>query len=155
MKLIILLTSLILSTTTQAQSLMEMIDLSEQVFTIPVDLSTTKVKVTTLGYGGVPTLKVLIPELAAITILDHRNEGEEAPCMATFEAFTVEDVVQGDPATINSDITVTRKKMVTPIASQQICKVQLVETITTNIRGLNFIHSESQILPDRHIDDCK
>ncbi len=152
-KLTVVLISLLVASLAQGQSLANTVDLSEQTFTVPVDLSTAKVKVTTLGYGA-PTLKVLIPELAAITVLDHRNLGEEAPCMANFEAFTVDAVVQGNPAVVETDITVRRQKVLTPIEEENTCRVHLTELVTTEIRGLSFSHFESQKLPDRHIDDC-
>ena len=154
MKLILIaaLTSLV-GFSAQAQT-SSVVTISDQVHTLPVDLSTTKLKVTNLGYANL-TLKVLIPELAEVTLLDHRNEGEEAPCMATFETLNKEDVLQGNPEVIEADIRVVRRKIATPIVEKGICSMRLEEQTETEIRGFNFVHYEAIGLPDRHIDDCK
>src|SRR3990167_4240343 len=70
--------------------------LSKRTVELNVDISTTKLKLSRAGYAS-PVVKVLVPELADVTILDHRNTGEGAPCLATYETMLPEDVIQNNP----------------------------------------------------------
>lgn len=154
MKAIVLIASLFLSFSAQAQSLFKEVVMSESVHNLPVDVSTAKLKITTLGYG-VPTLKVLVPEMADVTLLNHRNEGEEAPCIATYESMNLDDIIQGNPAVENVDFTITRTKMLQHFPGDVHCQVSVREDIHANIRGFNFYHSKTESVGTRHPDDCK
>ncbi|WP_413569653.1 hypothetical protein ACLWBD_04195 [Bdellovibrio sp. HCB117] len=129
--------------------------ISEKTFRLPVDISTAQVRKTNAGYGELYLVKVLIPGLAAVTVLNHRNVGENAPCMATYETTSIEDVIQNNPATEHYDITVTQTKLAYPDWENTKCIVHLQEKVSAKIRGYNFVHSASTPLQERHIDDCK
>jgi len=131
--------------------------ISDKTTAIHVDLNTSTVKFSTAGYSE-PTLKVLVPELAAITILDHRNVGENSPCMRVVEdnnqpPLTVPDILKNGSGTdvISVRVVETVKKM--PYGN--VCIVSLTEQVDTMIRGQHFTHSEGQELPQRNIADCK
>lgn len=130
--------------------------ISSRVVTLPVDLSNAGIRLSSAGYS-MPTVKVLIPELAAVTVMNHRNEGETAPCLATTDTFIVGDVVQGRPTVDQVPLTIELEKVVGIVnqGGTQVCSVQLVETVTGQIRGFEFSHVRSSALPSRHVDDCK
>lgn len=128
---------------------------SKKTVQLEVDLSTTGIRSSNLGYGDTFFVKILVPGLAAETLLNHRNEGETAPCLATYETFAVEDVVKGNPSKEIHDFEIVQKKLLYPNEAEKTCDVYLVEDVATKVRGFNFIHSRSTVLPKRHIDDCK
>lgn len=129
--------------------------ISKKTVKLAVDLSTTGIRSSNLGYGDTFFVKILVPGLAAETFLNHRNEGESAPCLATYETFSVEDVVKGNPATEIHDFEIVQKKVLYPDTTNNSCLVYLVENVTTTVRGFNFVHERSTELPKRHIDDCQ
>ncbi len=121
---------------------------------LPVDISTAKLKWTNLGYGGSYFVKVIIPELAEETILNHRNEGEDGPCLFTRDTDKLSDVIQDNPETIHVPFEIELVK-ITQFNSENKCFVTLQENIIGDIRGFEFFHSRSEAMPSRHIDDCK
>lgn len=125
---------------------------SERTVILPVDL--TKVKLSNSGYSS-HIVKVLIPELADVTIANHRNEDEDAPCLATYEAMKVEEVVQNKPETIEVPLKITLKKHTWVDEENKVCKVGLQELVEGNIRGFNFVHDRWMDMPDRHLEDCR
>lgn len=125
---------------------------SEAKVVIPVDISTAKLKFTNRGYGETYLVKVIVPKLAEHTLLNHRNEGEDGPCLFTYESQDVEDVIQGNPETLDVEFTIKHIRSVW--FNGEVCKVSLVETIDANIRGFNFMHSLEHDLPDRVKEDC-
>lgn len=129
--------------------------ISKKTVKLAVDLSTTGIRSSNLGYGDTYFVKILVPGLAAETLLNHRNEGETAPCLATYETFKVEDVVQNNPTTELHDFEIVQKKVTYPNEADKTCSVYLVEDVATKVRGFNFVHQRQTELPTRHIDDCQ
>lgn len=129
--------------------------MSKKTVKLAVDLSTTGIRSSNLGYGDTFFVKILVPGLAAETLLNHRNEGESAPCLATYETFNVEDVVKGQPTTEIHEFEITQSKVVYPDVAEKTCHVTLVENVETTVRGFKFVHVRTSELPKRHIDDCK
>jgi len=129
--------------------------ISRKVVSLPVDLSTAGVRSSNAGYGSTYLVKILVPGLAAETILNHRNEGESAPCLATYQTRRVDDIIKGNPATEVFDFEITQKKVFYPIPGNNTCYVTLEEDIQAVVRGYKFVHNRSIELPQRHIDDCK
>lgn len=127
--------------------------ISKRSVNLKVDLRTTKIRLSNAGYGEIAVLKVLVPALADVTLADHRNEGEEAPCLATYDTRKVEDVVQGKPEILSVPFKITLTKHV--YADQDVCKVALMELVEGKIRGMNFIHEREIPLPDRNLADCR
>lgn len=128
--------------------------ISQKEVTLPVDLNTARLKLSRGGYSS-EVVKVLVPELADVTIADHRNEGEEAPCLATYEAWTVEEVIQGKPEKLEVPFTITLTKHVWVDTENKVCKVSLTENVIGKIRGFHFTHDRYLEMPDRHVDDCR
>jgi hypothetical protein len=121
---------------------------------LPVDVSTTRIHLSKADYSS-PVVKVLIPELADVTLLDHRNNQEGAPCMATYDTLSVEDVIQGRPAIEKVKFNITLTKVAWIDREANICRVSLEENLQAKIRGFNFVHSRSTELPDRVVEDCR
>lgn len=152
MKTIILSAAILLSAfTAQAGETI----ISKKTVKLAVDLSTTGIRSSNLGYGDTYFVKILVPGLAAETLLNHRNEGESAPCLATYETFKVEDVVQNNPTTELHDFEIVQKKVTYPNETNKTCAVYLIEDVSTKVRGFNFVHQRTSELPSRHIDDCQ
>lgn len=149
MKLLFSLLFLLSSFAAFAQSSQTVV--SQKVVTIPVDLNTAKLKFTNLGYS-VPLVKVIVPELAGETLLNHRNEGEDGPCLFTYDAFKVDDVLQDNPEVIDTKFTIKLTRSI--FVLHNVCKVTLIETVEADIRGFLFQHSLSTPMPDRIIEDC-
>lgn len=150
-KILISMTIMMLTTAAQAGGI---VLLSEKTVPLTVDISTTKVKLSVADYSS-PVVKVLVPDLADVTVLDHRNTGEGAPCMATYDTLEPMDVIQDNPSIEEIPMTIKLEKIVSEDFSNNVCHVTLSETITSNIRGFEFNHYKSHYIGTRHIDDCK
>lgn len=112
--------------------------------------SQVKMKWTSLGYGAV-TEKVIIPELAAHTVFNHRNPGEEGPCLRSYRQLGATPL---NP--VNQDLVVSiqilnRYEM---NRDKKICRVSMVEHVTTEIAGTEFSHSYTKPMGFRYIGDC-
>lgn len=121
---------------------------------LPVDINTAKIKWTSLGYGNNYLVKVIVPAIAGVTVLNHRNIGEDGPCLFTYGTSKVDDVVQGNPETIDVSFTITLEKFLRPSGDGDKCNVTMSETLVGYIRGFRFMHTETHIMPSRHINDC-
>lgn len=152
MKTLILAATLIMGLTAHAQK--EVI-ISKKNVKLEVDLSTAGIRSSNAGYGDTFFVKILVPGLAEQTVLNHRNEGEAAPCLATYDTYNIEDVVQGNPSKEIHDFEIVQKKVLYPNAAGKTCVVYLVEKVETTVRGFRFLHERSSGLPKRHIDDCQ
>ncbi|WP_412469754.1 MULTISPECIES: hypothetical protein [unclassified Halobacteriovorax] len=127
--------------------------LSKRTVTLPVDISTAKLKWTSLGYGETFFVKVIVPELAGETIMNHRNVGEDGPCMFTYDTQHLEDVIGNNPGVEDIDFEITLTKFFSKGAQGQ-CRVSLQENINANIRGFKFTHTLSHQMPNRVGEDC-
>lgn len=157
MKSLLVLSILLLSTTiANAHSHFPSLEgklLSKKEITLPVDIGSTKVKFTNLGYEHTFFVKVIVPELAAHTVLNHRNIGEDGPCLVSYDTVNVDDVIQGDPQVIPTKFKIKLRK-VSHVNRNGICKSRLIESIEAKIRGFSFVHRLEHELPDRVEEDC-
>ncbi len=146
---------LLLASTIMAQEFVGAQDpiISERIVTLPVDISTAKLKFTNLGYGRTYFVKIIVPALAGETIMNHRNLGEDGPCLFTYDTDNLEDVIQGNPEVVDTEFKIILKKNLF-LDSDNICKVSLTEELSANVRGFQFIHSKTSLLPDRIAEDC-
>jgi hypothetical protein len=119
-----------------------------------VDLSSAKIKFTSLGYSS-PMVKVIVPELAGETVLNHRNVGEDGPCLFTLDTFNVDDVREENKIIqVPFSIKVTREFRLDTINHKAVCLGELREEVTAEIKGFKFEHYLSHPLPERNINDC-
>ncbi len=110
---------------------------------------------------AMPMLKVLIPGLSDITLLDHQNYRAAAPCVTTGESCmrgaggaSPEDILQGRPGTEAIEVTVTAKKIEYINHTEKTCLLEMVEDIETNIRGKKLVHQKSNTLEPRSFERC-
>ncbi len=106
-------------------------------------------KWTELGYGQL-TEKVIVPELAKHTLFNHRNPGEDGPCLRSYR-FPGSDRIKPDgDVVINIEILnkyeINREK--------NICRVSMVEDVRTVIGGVELSHTYTKPMGFRYIEDC-
>lgn len=152
----LILASLILGSSVHAQSAatgnVVRKTILEKDVTINVEVGSKRIKETILGYSR-PTVKVIVPELAEHTLMNHRNEGEDGPCLAS-QAQDVEDVIQGKPAIEPAVFHITETQELS-VGADNLCRVLLIENVETKIRGIKFVHQRISGLPSRIAEDCK
>jgi hypothetical protein len=136
----------------QAQSITS--TLSQRLVTLTVEVNAKNLRWSQADYQF-PVVKVLVPELAEATILDHRNTGEGAPCLASYVALTPEDVIQNYPSVEKIPFEITLQKVATLDPIAKTCGIVLIEDIKGNIRGYEFIHSRRQTINFRNLADCR
>lgn len=128
--------------------------ISERTVPLEVKISPETVKLSHADYS-MPVVKVLVPGLADVTILDHRNSGEGAPCLATDGTRSPEDVIRGSSTTETLPFTIRLERSVYPDLDAKKCYVLLEEFVSGEIRGYQFTHHRDFQVADRHLDDCR
>lgn len=101
-------------------------------------------------------LKVLIPQLAKLTLLDHQNFRAGAPCVAATLCAEKRpsDILDPKRPKEKTALTVQVKRELTIDHVQKTCSVTLLEDVSTRIRGLDFVHHRQADLGQRHYSDC-
>jgi hypothetical protein len=127
---------------------------SEKFVNLTTDISVATVKFSHAGYSA-PVVKILVPELANVTLLDHRNAGEGAPCLASYEAISPMQVIQNNPVIEKNIFKITLSRSATLDPATGACQVTLFEDIVGKIRGLTFTHSRTADLGTRDPKDCQ
>ncbi len=126
---------------------------------VRVELNEKSVLCSRADYS-MPMLKVLIPELAEITLLDHQNTGAGAPCVTTGQICDAsglvgpELILQGRDGVESIDVEVLAERVETVDHQQQKCQVGLRETVNTVIRGQSLTHERWADLGERSYADC-
>ena len=154
MKTVSALLSILLAAASASAELDKSAIISERTVTINIDISKVKVRLSRSGYLD-PVVKILVPELADVTLLNHRNGSEGAPGMATFDTIFPEAVVQNNPSMESVKMNITLEKLPTINPTSQLCDITLIESIRTNIRGFNFTHEKRDVIASRAIADCR
>lgn len=127
---------------------------SDRTTTVSAPLNAKTVKCSAADYSG-PMLKVLIPALADLTVLNHRNTREGAPCVAAGRCGEVnpQDILKAGEGVDQIKIRVVLRKE-TAIEGE-VCHVSLIETVATTIRGVAFRHERVQEVAERAAADCR
>ena len=106
-------------------------------------------------------LKVLVPALADLTVLNHRNTREGAPCVAAGpcgavrpgeRSMTPSDVLKNGNGTDQISVRVVLKRITNK--DQTVCHVSIKEEVFTVIRGIPFFHSQIAEVQNRNPVDC-
>jgi hypothetical protein len=121
---------------------------------VDVVLNKKTVKCSAADYQA-PMLKVLIPALAELTVLNHRNTAEGAPCVSAGRCFEMgpETILGGGEGTERVPVRVVLRKVATRDAAA--CRVELIESVSTPIRGTEFFHERRQVVAGRVNEDCR
>lgn len=124
--------------------------------TTSIALTPETVVCSAADYSGLH-LKVLIPKLASLTLLDHQNFGAGAPCVAAGACGPgrmPSDVI--DPnnpnETVTLNVTAVRRDETDTVAMT--CETELVERVSVTIRGFEFKHERSSWVASRAFSDC-
>ncbi|MGE0547005.1 MAG: hypothetical protein AB7O24_13050 [Kofleriaceae bacterium] len=102
-------------------------------------------------------LKVLIPELAKITLLNHQNIGAGAPCVASGVCdaeHSPSTIIDANNPTELVDITVKATRIDHIDDQAQTCTTSLKEQVDLVIRGTAFMHTRFADLGSRPYSDC-
>jgi hypothetical protein len=126
----------------------------DQTTLVNVDLNAKTVKCSAADYSA-PMLKVLVPALADLTVLNHRNTREGAPCIAAGRCSEIkpEAILKSGEGSEEIPLRVVLKK--TSEIDGDVCHVALVETVTSVIRGVSFFHERRQEVAERAAADCR
>ncbi len=130
------------------------VTISQRRVLLNINISPKTLKLSQADYST-PVVKVLVPELADVTILDHRNAGEGAPCLATKQTNDPNQVIQDRPAIEKTPVFIRLQRNATLDPSGKLCNVQLIEQIRTQIRGTLFEHLRNVFVGTRDISDCR
>jgi hypothetical protein len=133
--------------------------------TISVLESEISFKWTELGYGAM-THKMIVPQLAAHTLFNHRNDGEDGPCLRSDrrvfggEAEFPFPTPPGEKKPIDElpdrEISILIRVMNKYSINREngICKVQMVEDVRTTVGFEEFYHTYTKDMGFRFIEDC-
>jgi uncharacterized protein (TIGR03382 family) len=123
---------------------------------VEVDLNNQTVLCSAADYGAT-FLKILIPDLAKLTLLDHQNTGAGAPCVASGPCepgnLPADIIDPADPTeTVQINVKAVRGDSADDVA--QTCETGLTETVKVTIRGVDFFHQRFAPLGQRPYADC-
>jgi hypothetical protein len=130
--------------------------------TLQVDLNEKTVICSRADYS-MPMLKVLIPGLSGITLLNHQNFGAGAPCVTTGQSCqsfgrgsstAPADILQGQNGVEPVEVVVTETRLETINHIEKTCTVRLREHVETVIRGKRLFHDRENELAARRYEDC-
>lgn len=127
---------------------------SDRTTTVDVPLNAATVKCSRADYAE-PLVKVLIPALADLTVLNHRNTREGAPCVSagSCREMSPRDILKDGEGVDRVKIRVVLRKETA--LDGEVCRVTLVETVATTIRGVTFSHERVQDVAERVAADCR
>lgn len=132
---------------------------SDKTHELEIALNQKTVQCSMAGYGA-SFLKILIPQLSEVTVLDHRNFGADAPCVsagmcAPFGDLNPELVIDELNPIEKVEVRVVLKQTLQKDTNQKKCHVSITEEIETHVRGLKFTHQRFSDLGERNIEDCR
>ena len=154
MNAFLLLAFLLTTNFANAEVIQQETVVSARTVTLPINIAPGSLKLSEADYT-MPTVKVLVPELADVTVMNHRNTREGAPCLATLTTNNPMDVIQNNPAIEHLPVRVVLKKIASLDTVANKCSMRLSEIVTVTIRGHEFSHERGTSLPARHPDDCR
>lgn len=128
----------------------------ETTTSVEVDLNNTTVLCSAADYGAT-FLKILIPDLARLTLLDHQNTGAGAPCVAAGPCepgHMPADIIDAAHPTETVQISVKAIRGDDADSDTQTCTTGLTETVKVTIRGVDFFHQRFAPLGERPYSDC-
>jgi uncharacterized protein (TIGR03382 family) len=126
--------------------------------TTPVDLKldSSTVLCSSADYGAL-FLKVLIPDLARLTLLDHQNIGAGAPCVASGACQPgnmPSDIILAGAPIEHVFVNVKEIRADEADPATQTCNTTLIEKVHVTIRGKDFFHQRELPLGTRPYSDC-
>jgi uncharacterized protein (TIGR03382 family) len=123
---------------------------------VDIALDANTVLCSSADYGAL-YLKVGIPQLATLTLLDHQNVGAGAPCVAAgmcTPGHMPTDIIDAAHPTETVQIDVKAFRADEADSTAQTCDTTLIERVHVTIRGFEFTHERSSSLGSRRFADC-
>lgn len=123
---------------------------------VEVKLDSSTVLCSAADYGAT-FLKILIPDLGTITLLDHQNTGAGAPCVASGPCEPgnePSDIIDANDLHETVSVNVKAIRGDESDADTQICTTYLTEKVKVTIRGKDFFHERFAQLGTRPYSDC-
>jgi len=123
---------------------------------VEVALNEDTVLCSAADYGAL-YLKVGLPQLAKLTLLDHQNVGAGAPCVAAGICTTgnmPQDIINPNHPTETVQINVKAFRADEVDTAADTCSTYLVERVAVTIRGVEFTHERTAPLGSRKVADC-
>lgn len=123
---------------------------------VTVTLTDETVLCSSADYGAL-FFKILIPDLAKLTLLDHQNFGAGAPCVASGmcgPGNEPADILDPANPTAVVNINVKAIRIDEVDADAQTCQTMLRESVHVKIRGIDFTHERYAPLGPRPFADC-
>ena len=152
---LLLLTTTMLSTAAAEPVFTESV-VHDTTRSVEIDLNASTVLCSSADYGAL-FLKILIPELAGMTLLDHQNTGAGAPCVAAGACQPGRmpaDIIDPANPTETVSINVKAVRLDEADSAAQTCSTTLIERVNVLIRGFQFQHERSVALGSRPFSDC-
>ena len=109
------------------------------------------IKWTKLGYGNI-TEKVIVHELANHSMFNHRNDGEEGPCLRTYRLPGSEGIKID--ANTDYEVNIQVSNLYRINREKKICQVFMVEDVELEIGNVKFVHQNRKDMGFRFIGDC-
>jgi hypothetical protein len=127
---------------------------SDKTTVIETPINAQTVKCSQADYS-IPMLKVLVPGLADLTVLNHRNNGEGAPCVAAGPCETMNpgQILKDGSGVDAIKVRVTLHKETA--IDGAVCRVTVIERVSTTIRGVPFFHEQAHEVAERTPADCR
>lgn len=123
---------------------------------VEIKLDASTVLCSSADYGAL-FLKIGMPELARVTLLDHQNIGAGAPCVAAGTCGPgnmPEDIIDPAKPTETVDVNVKAVRLDEVDSTAQTCTTWLIERVRLDVRGVEFTHERSVELGSRPVADC-
>jgi uncharacterized protein (TIGR03382 family) len=123
---------------------------------VEIALDEDTVLCSSADYGAL-FLKVGMPQLAKLTLLDHQNFGANAPCVAAGvcgPGNSPEDIIDPAHPTETVQINVKAFRADEADATANTCNTFLVERVAVTIRGVEFTHERQAATGTRQLADC-
>lgn len=130
--------------------------LSDVTSPIELLLNENTVFCSAIGYG-VSFLKVSIPQLDQLAHFDHRVEEAGLPCAAVGacdEQMGPDAVLQGNPGIELVTVRVVLTEVIRIDEATRTCSRQLLEHVSTTVRGHALEHHEQDTPSPMSFDDC-
>jgi hypothetical protein len=158
MKTLIMALSVLFSGYATAQSVSEVrkILLSDLTHPVTVELNEQTVRCSNLGYSSTE-LKVSVPALTFLARLDHRNLGEDQPCMTAGRCAPSnlpEDVIGNGPRSERTEIRIVLEEELYLNLVDRTCTRTVTETLSATIAGKPFTHRAYLNLGEYPFDLC-
>ncbi len=158
MKKIILCLLLGFGFNVKAQDHVEIVSVKKVI--LPVDLRLVKLWYD--NYSGESYVAIIVPELVKEALLNHKDEivlpyslNSNKPFLFTKQINHINDLIQNRLEIVRAPFEIVLKKKVYQDLYRRVCEVYLTEEIKTEVRRINFTHSQSVSLPDIPLDDCR